>query len=255
MASTDDLLQKGIHAAKDNRIVEARSILKQVIALDPRNEMAWLWLSGTVETDKQRIACLENVLTINPNNQIAQKGLSVLKRQSATIKPLPGDTESPTPAKAVQVPAPGTAVKLTAKSRQSTAKPNRKLSASTIGCLITIIGLIIMVIAMICALNPANNKQSTGQPTRRATPQLSTLVGKIQNANGYDWRAATESDKVELCKWMDANNRAVMGDSTSVDWRFLFSGLNEFYQSDDPFILEQKIAEVAAVLIISSNNE
>ena len=81
MTSTGELLQKGINAAKDKRIVEARSILKQVVKLDPRNEMAWLWLSGVVETDEQRIVCLENVLAINPT----KKQLAPTKKQLAPV--------------------------------------------------------------------------------------------------------------------------------------------------------------------------
>ena len=34
-----------------------------------------MWLSGAVETDEERRICLENVLTINPDNVLARKGL------------------------------------------------------------------------------------------------------------------------------------------------------------------------------------
>ena len=71
MASTGELLQKGIDAAKAKQVAEARSILKRVVELEPRNETAWLWLSGVVETDEQQITCLENVLAINPDNKAA----------------------------------------------------------------------------------------------------------------------------------------------------------------------------------------
>jgi len=76
MTSANELLQEGIEAAKEKRVGEALALLKQVVELEPRNEMAWLWLSDVVETDEQRIVCLENVLAINPDNQ-------PLKRDSA----------------------------------------------------------------------------------------------------------------------------------------------------------------------------
>jgi hypothetical protein len=44
----------------------------------------------------------------------------------------------------------------------------------------------------------------------------------------------------------------VMG--SSVGWRFLFDGLNEFYQTDDSLILQQEITEVAAMLILMSGD-
>jgi len=83
-------------------------------------------------------------------------------------------------------------------------------------------------------------------PSSRAMP-ASGLIGKVDRANGYDWWAATETERIELCKWFEANARRA-GNTWSPGWRFDFAGLNEFYRTDEPFILEQRIAEVAAVL-------
>ena len=76
--TTDDLLQEGIAALKAGHKTVARNLLTQVVQQDDRNEMAWLWLSGAVDTDEDRRACLENVLAINPNNGIARRGLEQL---------------------------------------------------------------------------------------------------------------------------------------------------------------------------------
>lgn len=59
----------------------------QIVEQDEENEMAWLWLSGTVKTKEDRQICLENVLAINPNNEIAKKGLK--KIGVAIPKPAP----------------------------------------------------------------------------------------------------------------------------------------------------------------------
>jgi hypothetical protein len=77
-ASQDDLLQQGMAAARAGRTGEARQFFVQVLQQDPRNETAWLWLSGVVETREDRIRCLQQVLTINPENQLAAKGLQAL---------------------------------------------------------------------------------------------------------------------------------------------------------------------------------
>ena len=79
--TVDDLLRQGIAAINEGRREEARDLLAQVVKQDPNNEMAWLWLSGVVDTDKGRRICLENVLAINPNNGIAQRGLEALQKQ------------------------------------------------------------------------------------------------------------------------------------------------------------------------------
>jgi hypothetical protein len=71
-------LKQAVVAAKAGRKAEARRLLETVLDADERNEQAWLWLSDVVESDEERIICLENVLTINPDNEMARKGLSAL---------------------------------------------------------------------------------------------------------------------------------------------------------------------------------
>jgi tetratricopeptide (TPR) repeat protein len=73
-------LKAGITAVKNGDRVQGRQLLEQVIAADERNEKAWLWLSGAVETIQERQICLENVLAINPDNRLAQKGLAQLAK-------------------------------------------------------------------------------------------------------------------------------------------------------------------------------
>lgn len=68
-------LQAGMKALKAGDRENARKLLLQVIKVDERNEQAWLWLSGAVTSQKERRTCLENVLSINPENQLARKGL------------------------------------------------------------------------------------------------------------------------------------------------------------------------------------
>jgi len=85
MPDTSDLLQQGIALAKAGRREEARDILLKVVEQDERNESAWLWLSGLVDSDEDKAIALENVLTLNPNNEWAKRGLRLLGR------PVPGE--------------------------------------------------------------------------------------------------------------------------------------------------------------------
>lgn len=71
-------LDQAILAAKAGRRADARRLLESVLEADERNEQAWLWLSGVVDDEEERIICLENVLIINPHNQAARKGLAAL---------------------------------------------------------------------------------------------------------------------------------------------------------------------------------
>jgi tetratricopeptide (TPR) repeat protein len=76
-----ELLRHGIAAAKVGRAREARQALLRVTELDERNEQAWLWLSGVVESFEDRRVCLQNVLAINPDNPHARAGLLWLDQQ------------------------------------------------------------------------------------------------------------------------------------------------------------------------------
>ena len=76
MTNTDQLIQAGIKALKSGDRDNARKLLMQAVKQDEQNEKAWLWLSGAVKTKEDRRICLENVLTINPDNEMAQKGLT-----------------------------------------------------------------------------------------------------------------------------------------------------------------------------------
>ncbi len=87
MPDTTELLQKGIALAKAGRREEARNILLQVVEQDERNESAWLWISGVVDTDDDKAIALENVLTLNPTNEWAKRGLQLMGR------PLPGESK------------------------------------------------------------------------------------------------------------------------------------------------------------------
>jgi len=91
MANTeaDRLLQAGIEAARAGERAQARDLLLQVIALDEKRPAAWLWLSGVIDDPEERRICLENVLTLEPDNKNARAGLRWLDEQSAAPAPAP----------------------------------------------------------------------------------------------------------------------------------------------------------------------
>ncbi|WP_322487965.1 hypothetical protein [Chloroflexus sp.] len=80
-----DLVERGIAAARGGQRRVAAGLLARALKLDPRDERAWLWLSGVVDDPAQRAFCLQAVLRINPNNPHARRGLAYLERQGTTI--------------------------------------------------------------------------------------------------------------------------------------------------------------------------
>lgn len=87
--NVEAMLNAAVAALKANRKLEARQLLEQVINIDERNEQAWLWLSGCVDSLEDQELCLQNVLDINPNNQKARKGLEMLQRHRPPAAPDP----------------------------------------------------------------------------------------------------------------------------------------------------------------------
>lgn len=78
-----ELLRAGVAAARAGRREEARRLLARVVEQDERNVQAWLWLSGVVETLEERELCLENVLTLDPANDAARRGLDIVREQQS----------------------------------------------------------------------------------------------------------------------------------------------------------------------------
>lgn len=68
MESSVDLLRKAIQAARSGRELTARDLFQDVVRLDPNNEIAWMWLSGLLDSLEDRLAACEQVLFLNPRN-------------------------------------------------------------------------------------------------------------------------------------------------------------------------------------------
>lgn len=71
-------LELAISAIRSGRTEEGRQLLNLLIQRNPNDEMAWLWMSSVVGTDEQRARCLYHVLAINPNSELARRGLQLL---------------------------------------------------------------------------------------------------------------------------------------------------------------------------------
>jgi tetratricopeptide (TPR) repeat protein len=89
-ATQTALLDEAIGAAKGGDRIKAKDKLTRYLRYDQKNEHAWLWMSSVVESDRERIFCLTNVLKLNPNNKIAKRGLALLGALPAEMR---GDLE------------------------------------------------------------------------------------------------------------------------------------------------------------------
>ncbi|MDQ5852854.1 MAG: hypothetical protein M3380_12460 [Chloroflexota bacterium] len=89
MADTDSILQLGIEAARAGDKAEARELFRLVTREDANNAQGWLWLAGVAEDRDEKRAALEQVVRLDPNNQLARKGLAALAGAQASAPTAP----------------------------------------------------------------------------------------------------------------------------------------------------------------------
>jgi tetratricopeptide (TPR) repeat protein len=69
------MLKEAIIALRAGDLTRARDLLTRLLKTDQKNPTYWLWLSAAVETQKERIYCLQMVLQADPKNASAKRGL------------------------------------------------------------------------------------------------------------------------------------------------------------------------------------
>lgn len=90
MSMSSRLLKRAIGLWKSGQPVQARIIFEAIIYNDRQNEAAWIWYIYTLETNREKIAALENFLNIFPDHVTGKKALANLKeeeKQHAALKP------------------------------------------------------------------------------------------------------------------------------------------------------------------------
>ena len=95
----EQIVEQAVAAIRKGEVEAAQKHLAKALSIDPNHEQAWLWLSGTIEQESERRYCLEKVLSINPENTMAKKGmarLSLVKSQRpAVVKDLSAAPKKP----------------------------------------------------------------------------------------------------------------------------------------------------------------
>lgn len=72
------LLEQAIAHVNAGELEQGRALLERVLEQNPRDDRAWVWLSGCVEDLMQRRICLQQALSVNPNNEAALDGMDLL---------------------------------------------------------------------------------------------------------------------------------------------------------------------------------
>lgn len=72
------LLDEAIQAIKAGNKAKGRRLLREFTTRQPDNEAAWLWLASAEEAEADKRRCLEQVLQLNPKNEVAREALARL---------------------------------------------------------------------------------------------------------------------------------------------------------------------------------
>ena len=75
------LVQRGIDATNDKRPEFARQCFEQALEHESENEMAWLWMAAVADSDDEKAAYFEKVLSINAENETARASLKSIQSQ------------------------------------------------------------------------------------------------------------------------------------------------------------------------------
>lgn len=72
------ILREAVEALRLGDRIRARDLLTRMLKADQNNATYWVWLSAAVDTQKERLYCLQSALRIDPQNAAAKRGLTVL---------------------------------------------------------------------------------------------------------------------------------------------------------------------------------
>ena len=74
----DTMFQDAVEALREGDKAKAKDLLTKLLKTDQNNVMYWIWLSAAVETNKERIYCLQTARQLDPENATAKRGLTLM---------------------------------------------------------------------------------------------------------------------------------------------------------------------------------
>lgn len=170
-------LQEAIDLAKAGRKVEAREALRRVVALQPVNQAAWLWLSAVAAEPAEAVAALAQARRINPlHPSLAQaeqwltqrfatqpsNRVTVLPAPSPTrphkivTQPMPAAPTQPHQASTLPMASPPSPTRPTQTTRRA---PHLHLLMLGIVALAAVVGLGVLFLGVTLPVNATTSKQ------------------------------------------------------------------------------------------------
>ena len=79
----DNMYLEAMEAAREGKRARARDLLTRLIRANQSNVDYWLGMSAVVDSQKEQIYCLEKALEVEPDNDVAKRGLVLMGGRSA----------------------------------------------------------------------------------------------------------------------------------------------------------------------------
>ncbi len=153
-----DKLEYAIYLAKSGRRLEARDVLRWVVALQPVNQAAWLWLSALATDKREAEAALAQARQINPTHPSLARAEQWLANRFAQ-QPMTIPTPPPVPPVALQ------------------QNSHRFGLSNQLGLGLVIAAILLGMIVMVLGLGFQINAVAQ---TDAATPPQSTALAQLQ---------------------------------------------------------------------------
>src|SRR5512139_171039 len=87
----EKMYKAALEAVELGQTARARDLFTRLLRSDSSKAEYWLWMSTLVDSDRERVYCLESALRADPDNQAAKRGLIILGARQ------PGEEVTPAP--------------------------------------------------------------------------------------------------------------------------------------------------------------
>ena len=94
-ASTESMFMEALAAARAGNRVRARSLLTKLLKTDSSVVDYWVWMSSVVESQREKIYCLESALKLDPTNRAVLRGLTLMGARVPSEAELAGAARIP----------------------------------------------------------------------------------------------------------------------------------------------------------------
>jgi len=87
----EKMYKAALEAINQGQTVRARDLFTRLLRSDSSKAEYWLWMSTLVDTNQERIYCLESALRVDPDNEAAKRGLIIIGARQAgkEVTPIP----------------------------------------------------------------------------------------------------------------------------------------------------------------------